>query len=67
MYTIMEKVHNGKPVPSLSTLKNAKTQAAFKQPIVPAFVTVNLIKFEPFFDLIVGQLTQRLEQEFASI
>ena len=66
MYTVMEKLHNGKTVPTLTTLKGKQAHAAFKKPVAPAFAMTTLTKFEPLVDDTIRQLISRLDQEFVS-
>ncbi|KAL8737910.1 MAG: hypothetical protein Q9181_001247 [Wetmoreana brouardii] len=66
MYTVMEKLHNGKTVPTLTTLKDKQAHAAFKRPIAPAFAVTNLTQFESAIERNIRQLILRLDQEFAS-
>lgn len=64
MYTVMERLNNGKVVPTLTTLKDRKAHAAFKRPVAQAFTMGTLAKFEPFLDKTIRRLVRRLGDEF---
>ena len=60
----MEKLNNGKVVPTLTTLKDRKAHAAFKRPVAQAFTVSTLTKFEPFLDKTIRCLVRRLSENF---
>lgn len=66
MFTVMERLHNGKSVPTITTVKDRKAHAAFKKPVAPAFAMTSLIKYEPLVDSIIRQLICRLNQQFGT-
>lgn len=62
----MERLHNGKLVPTIVSIKDRKAHAAFKRPVAPAFAMTNLTKYEPLVDSTIRQLILRLNQQFGS-
>ena len=66
MYTVREKFREGKRIPTLTTLKDGKAHAAFKKPVFSAYSMTALTTFEPFLDLTICRLVERLDAEFAS-
>lgn len=66
MYTVREKFREGKVIPTLTTLKDRKSHAAFKKPVATAYSMTTLRTFEPFLDLTIRRLVRRLDEEFIS-
>lgn len=64
MYTIRSRKE--KKVPTLTTLKDGKAHASFKNPVASVYSLIALTTFDPFLDLTICRLVGRLDADLAS-
>ena len=62
----MQTIKDGKVLPVPGTVIDRKEHARRRKPFVTAFSVASPTKYEPFVDVAICQMIERLDQEFIS-
>ena len=61
-YSVMQRHHNGKLVPTLLTATDKQAHGQLRKPIANIFTMSSLSRFEPLVDKIISDLVDKLRQ-----